>query len=474
MVVHEVATGREQKIPVDMTATLAVAVPEFSPDGEEIAYARNRAGEAPELRVVKRTGAEDRIVFSSQDVKDLSLFDWMPDGKHLLVRLAREDKTTELALVAAAGGVAPRQVRSPAPSLPGGDEGSVSPDGKYFAYRAIGAGGRWETRVLALDGSLDAPLVERPANAWNIGWTSEGRFAFYSAESGSEGIWVVTFAGGKAQGPAERVAGKLDDSIRSIGVTPKGTFFYHKSLLDLQVHLMTISPASGALRTTQVLSASQAPDWSPDGRHLAYAQSGAGIVNIRTLATAATRTLWTGLPGAVMALTWFPDGSALAAQGVGPEGTMASIGLRRVDLASGSLSDILLGPGWRQFGANASLSADGKVITYKTFEAGQVTKLMRYYLDTRQQEVLLERKPPQYISAFAVLPATGQIAVATQETDKGSSLVVLDPSTRELRPVHETPRGDYIPANISVSWMPDGKSLLFVTAPGRTKGTPMS
>jgi Tol biopolymer transport system component len=470
LVVHEIATGREQKIPVDMATP-----PRFSPDSEEIAYLKDRAGEAPELRVVKRSGAEDRLVFSAPNVKELSLFDWMPDGNHLLVRLVRDDKTTELALVEAAGG-SPQRVRSPAPSLPGGEEGSLSRDGKYFAYRASAGGtaGRWTTRVLALDGSVDAPLVERPANAWNIGWTGDGRFAFYSAEAGSEGIWTIKVAAGRAEGPVERVGAMLDDSIRPIGLTAGGTFFYFKNILDLQVHLMMISPASGALKPAQRLGASQAPDWSSDGHYLAYAQSGSGIVNIRTVATGATRTLWTGLPGAVMALTWFPDGLALAAQGVGPDATGASVGLRRVDLASGSLSDILVGPGWRQFGANASLSAGGRVITYKTYEAGQVTKLVRYNVDTREQEVLLERKPPVYISAFSVLPRTGQLAVAFQETDKGSVLALLDPSSRELRPIHETVRGDFIPANNAVAWMPDGNGLFFVTAPGRTKGTPMS
>jgi Tol biopolymer transport system component len=223
-----------------------------------------------------------------------------------------------------------------------------------------------------------------------------------------------------------------------------------------------------------VFSASQSPSWSPDGRYLAYAQSTTGIVSIFTLATKATRTLWTGLPGAIMALTWFPDQSALAAQGPGPDATTSSIGLRRVDLRSGALSDIVVGSGWRQFGANASFSDDGTLITYKTYEAGQVTKLVRQHIDTGAQEVLLERKPPHYIGAFAVLRGTGQIAVAFQETDGGSSLGVFDPSTRSLRPVHDTAPGDYIPAGIDVAWMPDGKSLLFVTAPGRTKGTPMS
>ena len=470
MVVHDVATGREQTFTVNMAAA-----PAFSPDSVEIAYVAQPSNEAPELRIVKRTGADDRVLFTRADVRSIALFDWMPDGKNLLVRLTREDKSTELALVPVAGG-SPRTVTSPSPYTGPAERGLLSPDGKYLAYRvqAAGAGGAWTTRAFALDGSLEASLLDRPANAWNIGWTGDGRFAFYSAERGSEGIWAVKVVDGKTQGTPERVAGKLDESIQPVGLTRGGAFFYQKQLLDFQIHLMSVAPVSGAVKTARVINGTQSPDWSPDGRFLAYAQTGTGLVTIHTLATGATRTLWTGLPGAIMSLKWYPDLAALAAQGVGPEGTMSSIGLRRVDLASGSLSDILLGRNWAEFGANPTFSADGKVLTYKAFDsARQVSTLTQYNLETGGKESLLERKPPQYVSAFSVSPRTGQIAVAMQEVNEPNSIGLLDPLTRELRIIHRTPRGDYIPASLSLAWIPDGRALLFVTAPGAT-GSPMS
>jgi len=475
LVVRDLQTGQDQTI-----AVVVGAAPAFSPDSGEIAYVSDRSDregqdEPPDLRIVGRTGANDRMVFKGADVTGISLFGWMPDGKDLLVRLIHEDKSTELALVPVAGG-SPRSVRSPSPYTGSTERGHLSPDGKYIVYRAqaAGAGGPWTTRVFALDGGLEAPLVERPANDWNIGWTGDGRFVFYSAEKGSEGIWAVRVVDGKARGLPERIAGKVDESIRPVGLSRGGAFFYQKEVLDFQIHLMTVAPVSGAFKTSRVLGDSMSPDWSPDGRLLAYSQTRTGLVKIETLATGATRTLWTGLPGAIMALKWFPDLTALAAQGIGPDDSWASLGLRRVDLASGSLSEIILGRNWAEFGANPMFSADGKALIYKAFDAQRrVSTLTQYNLETHAKETLLERKAPQYVSAFSVLPRTGQIAVAVQEQDEPSSLGLLDPSSHEVRVIYRTPKGDFIPSCVSLAWMPDGNALLFVTSSG-TKGTPWS
>jgi Tol biopolymer transport system component len=408
-------------------------------------------------------------------VTSITVVDWTPDGNELLVRVARHDKSTELAVVPATGG-ASRRVMAPAPFFAGVDEGRLSPDGRHLLYRAQAqeAAGTWNTRVRAVDGSSDELLVEHPTNAWNIGWTTDGRFAFYSAEPHSEGIWAVKVAAGKAQGPPERVSGKLDESIRPVGLTRGGALFYHTRTLDLQVRLMTLVPASRTLKPSTVLNDATAPGWSPDGGALAYAEATSGLIAIRTVATGTTRTIWTGLPGAIMVLQWLPDGGALAAQGVGPDGSMASTGLRRIDLTSGSRSDILLGPAWRQFGANPTFSGDAKTLTYKSFDGTQASLLTRENLETGQRNVLLERKAPRYVSSFAVLPRTGQIAVAVQEADNSSSIGVVEPSSEDLREIHRTPKGELVPANISLAWMPDGQSLLFVTSPRATNGSPMS
>ena len=159
--VHEVATGRAYSVKGLRLGGTYTQAPRFSPDSEDIAYVGQESGERPpELRAVKRTGSDERVLFSSPDVRSISLIDWMPDGKNLLAAFTRVDKTTELALVPVAGGE-PRRIKSPAPS----SDGRLSPDGRLFAYRVqlAGAGGAWITRMSVLDGSLDAPPVERRA-----------------------------------------------------------------------------------------------------------------------------------------------------------------------------------------------------------------------------------------------------------------------------------------------------------------------
>ncbi len=470
LVIREVTTGREQRLSVELVGT-----PRFSPDGEHIAYVVRKSDGSLELQVVRRSALEPRVLIASPEATSFTVVDWTPDGNEVLVRVARQDKSTELAVVPFTGG-ASRRVMAPAPFFAGVDEGRLSPDGRYLLYRAQvpGVAGTWNTRVCAIDGSSDAVLIEHPANAWNIGWTTDGRFAFYSAEPRSEGIWTVKVAAGKAQELPERVSGKLDDSVRPVGLTRGGAFFYHKWTLDAQVRLMTVVPGVGTLKPSLVLNDATAPGWSPDGRLLAYAESRSGLIAIRTVATGVTRTLWTGLPGAIMALQWLPDGGALAAQGPGSDGSMASIGLRRVDLTSGSRSDILVGPAWRQFGANPTFSGNATTLTYKSFDDTQRSFLTRDHLETNQHDVLMERKPPQFVSSFSVLTRTGQIAVAVQETEGSSSIGVLDPSSKDVRVIHRTPKGDYIPASVSLAWMPDGQSILFVTAPSATSGSPMS
>jgi len=253
-------------------------------------------------------------------------------------------------------------------------------------------------------------------------------------------------------------------------VTRGGAFFYKRDVPDVQIHLMTVTPVSGALKASRVLSNSMSPDWSPDGRFLAYSEVHGGLVKIETLATGATRTLWTGLPGVLMTLKWFPDLTALAVQGIGPDDTWASLGLRRVDLASGSLSEILLGRNWAEFGANPTFSADGRVLMYKAFDpARKVSTLTGLNLETQGKKILLEQR----LSAFAVLPRTGQIAVALYDPDGPASLGLLDPSSHDVRVIYRTPKGIFIPSTVSLEWMPDGKSLLFVMS-GATKGAPWS
>jgi Tol biopolymer transport system component len=468
IVVRELATDREQRLPVkplDDREAFTFQI-RFSPDSKEIAYVAVEAYETlQELRVAKLDGSGERVVFKNPEVRRIALSDWTPDGKHLVAGFTRQDKTAELVLIPVVGG-APRKIRSSS------IRGALSPDGKYLAYTREQKDNVKATDiyVFALDGSLDAPLVEHPADDRSIGWTQDGRFLFSSDRTGSRSLWAVGVVDGKPQGTPELLLKDAGEG-EPIGLSRNGSYFYHKWIFFSEVYLAEMDPATGRLVSSpapvsqrETLS-HNAPDWSPDGRYLAYQASKPGqgeVVKIRTLATGEEREFQPSLR-TVMFLRWFPDNKALAAQGVDQKG---ELGVHRVEVASGAASVILQRESWGDYGANPTLSPDGKVMTYKKYERERkISSLVQYNIDTREEKVLFQPKPPLYVGSFTLLHRTGQIALSLSDVEKKTGCVkLLEPTGGEPKVIYQAPSGEFIPGFASMDWMPDGRSILITKA----------
>ena len=466
IVVRELATDRDQRLPVKPLDRGAYTFQiRFSPDSKEIAYVAAEYDNPQELRVAKLDGSGERVVFKNPGVLRIALSDWTPDGKYLVAGFTRQDKTSELVLIPLAGG-APRKIRSSSIN------GVLSPDGKYLAYtreqkdnvRAA------DIYVFALDGSLDVSLVEHPADDRSIGWTRDGRFLFSSDRTGSRSVWAVGVVDGKPQGTPELLLKDAGEG-EPIGLSRNGSYFYHKWNYFFEVYLAEMDPATGKLTSSPAPVSPRetwshnAPDWSPDGRYLAYQASKPSqgeVVKIRTLATGEEREFRPSLR-TVMFLRWFPDNQALTAQGAGQKG---EIGLHRVDVVSGAASVILQGPGFRAFGANPTLSRDGKVITYRKYEPDRKTSsLVQYNIDAREEKVLFQQRPPFYVTAFTLLDRTGQIALNLYDEEKKTYCVkLLEPTGGEPKVIYQAPSGEFIPGTCSMDWMPDGNSILIAKA----------
>ena len=193
------------------------ASPVWAPDGARIVFRTNRAGGSNEFYAKSAGGGGNEEPVLSQAVARASsflspnmvLWDWSPDGRHLLFS-AITSSDYDLWLVPLAGD--PKPVRFL--SAPGDQwHGNFSPDGRLVAYTSSESG-RFEVQVQTF------PLTDRQWTVSTTGgyeprWRADGREIYYL--SAEQKLMAVGVGPGPSFGtPAElfqvRVAGGVSSN----------------------------------------------------------------------------------------------------------------------------------------------------------------------------------------------------------------------------------------------------------------------
>ncbi|MFH1920030.1 MAG: hypothetical protein ABIP48_09115 [Planctomycetota bacterium] len=247
-----------------------------------------------------------------------------------------------------------------------------SPDGRYVAYgRIVDAASKQEDIFLIpLDGGPEIPLIEGPANEDIPRWMPDGNNLLFRGNRRGEvwDSWMIRVVDGKPVGPRRLVAQGTTRYLRGPVRTPTGgwAFYYSErgeSKLVGGVYLGALDPDSGKLlnapklisRPTTGTERVLSPEFSPDGKYLAYyvapatIQSpegplyGPGNIVIRSLETGQERQI-TLSPrfshgGPPPGLRWNPNGLAILMRGTSEAGR---IGLFQVELATGKLDPLVL------------------------------------------------------------------------------------------------------------------------------------
>jgi Tol biopolymer transport system component len=333
----------------------------ISRDGSHVAYAWQNAQGLYELLVValQTTGLprSRTLIAGNQDVRSLTPRDWSPDGKWIATEITRKDRTTQIALVAAANGsvsvLKSTDWRGPSRIV-------FAPDGKYLAYDvATSTGAQQDIFILAIDGSRESPAVVDVADDKLMGWSPDGRHVLFSSDRGrAVDLWGLPVSNGKPQGPPELLEPNLG-SARSLGVTASGALYLYRGISTRDVKTAPIDLEAGKLLgppasfTQGFIDGARDPAWSPDGRYLAYQACEGGCVAIRTVATGHVRRL-PAVIGYPRDPRWSHDGRSLLITGVNLRERRA--GLFRVDAQSGEATALLTGDGLR---GPAQSSPDG-------------------------------------------------------------------------------------------------------------------
>lgn len=386
--------------------------PSFSPDGREIAFVSDRSGSsnimhaAPNLPqvggdiwIMPALGGPARRV-----VENAYCPSWTPDGSGLLY-VHGTFRNARIARVPSAGGES-RDVPIQEPAVYRYFFPSLSEDGRWLLYQNGG-----QIEIVAAEGGKPRVLAQGGYPSWGRGSASilftnespgKGRTLWQAAFSLARGEFAapprpLTFGrgadlGGRSSPDGSAIAfSAVDDTLnleelpfdaesgRSTGApreltrgnnhvdffdpSPDGKAVVFGERRGDSSHLWRIDPPSPPLQLTRDPGYSDGgPQWSPDGRLIAFSRTGAGE-------SVASQVLWIMNPDGTSPrrmtetsgqMAWLPDGKMVLIQ--------RRDALMRVDLASGATTPV---PGARVRTLFA-VDESGQWIVYQVSEGGPV------------------------------------------------------------------------------------------------------
>jgi Tol biopolymer transport system component len=296
-----------------------------------------------------------------------------------------------------------------------------------------------------------------------VGWSPDGKYLLFTSDrTGSIGLWTLSFATGTSQGNPELVKPDLG-LIVPVGLTAAGTLYYGVPAARLlsRVLVAAFDFGTGKLLSTPVdvalegsLESNRSPDWSPDGKYLAYISrsgtgSGSESIKIRSAETGQVRELRPKLdePGS---LRWAPDGRSF------------SLGQRngdilRIDAETGQTSLLTHTAGVQGY---APWSPDGKKIYYRRVASDGVAFVERDLASGNERELVRRA----ILGNVQLSPDGRYIATGSIDPPNYSKTLLLIPvaggEPRELMR-----GGSKDDGTSSLTWAPDSRSLLIRKRP---------
>lgn len=344
------AVGDKRMTIEDALMLKTIGAPQFSPDGRRLAYTISEWDKKENRRVAHiYLLAVDggRAIKLTNGEKGEAAPQWSPDGSRIAF-LADRDKGNQIWLISADGGEAEKLTTedNAAQSF------RWSPDGKQIVFVTRDTPKDKEAREKRKKEKDDTIVVDQDllySHLWTINIETkekkrltEGQFSIAMPQWSPDGKWIA-YAASKA-GAQESTFTDISDDRNS----------------DLYI----IAATGGAARQLTTNPAPDAnPQWSPDGKWIAYAASSdpwASKTDLMLLAVEGgqPRNLTNDfIESAGFGLNWAPDGKTLYfTSGVGMYTHIFS-----VPVAGGKVTEVTRGQ--RSYG-QFDLSSDGKRLAY--------------------------------------------------------------------------------------------------------------
>jgi serine/threonine protein kinase/Tol biopolymer transport system component len=413
--------------------------PDFSPDGEKIAFARLLPGsESPEICVIPSFGGEIVPLISggSNPV-------WSPDGARLAF-VQRTGAAMALATVAADGRDLQVVLRADA-DYPFLYSPAWSPDGRQLAVVRSTGGVAGEIWLVPASGGQARRFSSDPPGVFSYAevFTSDGRGLVYASNrAGATNLWFAPLDDPRA--PTQLTAGPGPDEFPSVARDGKIVFLNARSREELFVHNLHTDQQRELATHSNTL---WAPVFAPDGREIAYSRreaGGAWHIWIVSSDGGKPRQLTFGnVPELYPRFT--PDGSSVIYQTWTQPGR-----IWRVPRNGGPA--VALTPGGEKDDQYADVSPDGRWLAFARTEQGK-TRIYVAPIGGGEARLLIES-----VSTLPRWSPSGEwIAFSPSRGVNAGIFVVRADGTGERR---LTQTGSW------PVWWPDGKRIGYVaTAP---------
>jgi len=291
--------------------------PVWSPDGRYIVFLRQSA-EGSEFYLIPALGGAERKlakIFPYQVPSDGASHYYSPDGKYLAIPdKSSPSEPLSIFLLSIETGER-RKLTSPPAGVIGDYNPAFSPDGKWLAFARSP---RWSTDdlyLMPLAGGEPKRLTFDNMTINGLTWTPDSREIVFDSRRGgsSRHLWRAAIAGGTP----ERVD-TVGADVLSPAISPLGRrLAYTQTLDDINIWRIELDAAGKIKSQTELIAstfADHGPDYSPDGRMIAFTsgRSGNNAIWVCESDGAKPRLLHSCGPYVTGTPRWSPDGRWIA------------------------------------------------------------------------------------------------------------------------------------------------------------------